>query len=84
MALYLVTYDLRNPDFDYSGLTAKLQELGAKRVQDSVWMLRNKGTTTAALRDELTPHVHSKKDRLLVAKVKDWASRKAMADINGI
>jgi len=79
MALCLIAYDLRKPEFDYTGLYSKLEELGAKRVQESVWMLQS--TETAKdLRNQLKDYFH-KKDRLLVAVVASWSSRKAMTDI---
>jgi CRISPR-associated endonuclease Cas2 len=82
MALYLIAYDLRKPDFDYADLDSKLEQLGAKRVQESVWMLRS-NESAKALQNQLKGSIH-KKDRLLVAEVHSWASRKAMTKIKEI
>lgn len=82
MPLYLVAYDLRKPDFDYSGLESKLKQLHAARVQESVWMLRSM-ETAKELRNQLKLVIHTK-DRLLVAEVDSWSARKPMADIKKI
>jgi hypothetical protein len=37
MAVHIISYDLRKPDFDYDDLYTQLDNLGAKRIQESVW-----------------------------------------------
>jgi hypothetical protein len=65
MAVFLISYDLRKPDFDYKPLYAALAEIKAKHVQDSVWGVR---TTSSAkvVSDYLWHHMHSERDRLFV------------------
>ena len=65
MAVFLISYDLRKPDFDYDPLYDALGEIGAKHVQDSVWGVR---TTKSAesIFDALWQHMHNDKDRLFV------------------
>ena len=82
MPLFFVAYDLDKPGQDYQDLWDELESLGAKRVQDSVWALRNNGSATS-LRDTLKQHMDTN-DRLLVIEEADWSSRRAMTEINKI
>jgi CRISPR/Cas system-associated endoribonuclease Cas2 len=65
MAVFLISYDLRKPDFDYQPLYDALAAIRAKHVQDSVWGVR---TTSSAeqISDYLWKHMHNEKDRLFV------------------
>jgi len=38
--VFLISYDLRKPDFNYQPLYDALAKLKANHVQDSVWGLR--------------------------------------------
>jgi CRISPR/Cas system-associated endoribonuclease Cas2 len=66
MSKFYVAYDLDKPGQNYPELWEELESLGAKRVQDSVWVLLS-NSTTAVLRDTLQQHI-DKNDRLLVVK----------------
>lgn len=66
MALVYVSYDLDKPGQNYQDLWDELESLGAKRVQDSVWVLRS-DDTAEALFNILQRHI-DKNDRLLVIK----------------
>jgi hypothetical protein len=39
MALYLVSYDIREPNHDYSSLFARLRALHAEQVLPTVWLV---------------------------------------------
>jgi hypothetical protein len=45
MALYLLSYDLHEPNFDYQSFYDALNAMEAKHIQDSVWGVR---TTSSA------------------------------------
>jgi hypothetical protein len=65
---YLISYDLRKPDRDYSPLYDELNSLGAKRIQESVWAVRST-LGPGDIFDKLWPHMENARDRLLVARV---------------
>jgi hypothetical protein len=58
MAVFLISYDLRKPDYDYGPLYEALSDINAKHVQDSVWGVR---TTKSShdIYDELWQHMHN-------------------------
>ena len=66
MAKFYVAYDLDKPGQNYPNLWSELDSLGAKRIQDSVWVLAS-DSTSAQIRDTLQQHI-DKNDRLLVVK----------------
>ena len=65
MAVFIISYDLRKPDFDYKRLYDALAELGAEHVQDSVWGLNTEWSAREVF-DYLWQHMHYQKDRLFV------------------
>lgn len=65
MAIYLISYDLRKPDYDYQPLYDALDVIGAKHVQDSVWGV-DTTDSVAEVFDYLWQHMHNQKDRLFV------------------
>lgn len=70
MAVYLLTYDLRNESgsHDYEPLWAEIKRLGGHRTQDSVWLLEVSNTAK-----ELIEHFRSfvdGDDRLWAASVR--------------
>jgi hypothetical protein len=65
MSVFLISYDLRKPDFDYEPLYGALDEIRAKRVQDSVWGVRSADSASQVF-DYLWQHMHSARDRLFV------------------
>jgi hypothetical protein len=81
MAFYIVSYDLRKPDFDYQDLYDELDYLQATRVQDSVWVLCSDSPAKEVV-DSLWAHMHNQKDRLLVAEINNnWYSQNGIAKI---
>lgn len=52
MRVFSVSYDLNRPGQQYTTLTNRLTQLGARRVLFSQWMLRG-NTTAEALRNDL-------------------------------
>jgi len=66
MALYLISYDLRKPEFDYKPLYDALYAIEAKHIQDSVWGV-NTLSSAKVVFDYLWRHMQNEKDRLFVA-----------------
>jgi CRISPR/Cas system-associated endoribonuclease Cas2 len=86
MAVFLISYDLRKPDFDYDPLYDALAKIKAKHVQDSVWGVR---TTLSAEKifDYLWQHMHNEKDRLFVVpfdKEQEYKSINAITKLKDI
>lgn len=80
MGVYIISYDLRKPDFDYDPLYGALDEIKAKHLQDSVWGVRT-GSSAKVVFDYLWQHMHNAKDRLFVIPFDneaDYKSRNAM------
>jgi hypothetical protein len=65
MAVFLITCDLRNPDFDYEPLFEALKTIRADQIQDSVWRV-DTPSTVEIVYEYLWRHMHSKRDRLFV------------------
>ena len=81
--LYIVSYDLRKPGQDYSGLTEELERLGGKKVLLSQWAMRRTNTSAKALREHFQKFIDDN-DRLLVTQVDDWSSWNALISINDV
>lgn len=73
MALYTLTYDLRNSR-DYDKLYEKLDEFNAVKVLESTWCFKRINTTASNLRDVFKKIVDSD-DGIFVCQVSDWATR---------
>ena len=80
MALFLLSYDLRN-DRDYQSLYDKLDEFKAIRVLESCWCFKRYNTNAEGLRDYFSKFIDSD-DGLWVSEIavnKDgyyqWAGR---------
>jgi hypothetical protein len=65
MAVFIISYDLRKPDFDYKPLYAALDKIKAKHIQDSVWGLNTTSDAEVVFK-YLWQHMHNEKDRLFV------------------
>ena len=83
MSVYFVAYNLGTK----SGHNGKnmwdvLTTLNARRVQESVWMLRS-NFTAAQVREHLWPYV-GLSGRLLVVEGSGWAAWNPMAEINSV
>lgn len=81
MYRYVISYDLRKPDYteeDYEDLWNELRTIGAKHIQDSVWAITSE-LNAKQIFDALRQHMH-KSDRLLVAATDgtDWQN------VNGV
>lgn len=64
MKTYRIGYDLDKPGQDYHPLIKRLKALGAQRVLESDWLLKNTASASE-IRDDLTRFIDSN-DRLLV------------------
>lgn len=71
MAVYLICYDLRKPDYDYDPVWAELVSLSAQHIQDTVWAVKS-DKSSKELFELLWPHFHNEKDRLLVSSISSW------------
>jgi hypothetical protein len=65
MKTYSITYDLDKPGQNYAGLIARLNSLGAVRVELSQWLLKTT-QTAEQIYDGLSPYA-DRNDRLLIA-----------------
>ena len=65
MAIFIISYDLRKPDFDYKPLYDALDTFKAKRIQDSVWGI-NTASSANVVYKYLRQHIHNEEDRLFV------------------
>ncbi len=84
MSLFLISYDLDNPGQKYAAVHAMLKSWGARRVLESTWMVKATNSTCVAMRDALKGGPVDANDRVVVVRVDDWASFRAMIDINQI
>ena len=85
MPRILITYDLRKSrrtEEEYSDLYTALESMGAKRIQESVWVARTDRTAPAILR-KLQGCI-GKNDRLWVVKFTEFISRKGINRIGPI
>ena len=79
--LFFVSYDLIAGK-NYSKISSKLQSMRAEKVLLSLWALRGNYTASTLL-DTLKAYVDSD-DRLLVIESNDWASIRALVDVNKV
>ena len=81
MAVFLISYDLRKPDYNYDPLYEALAKIKAKHIQDSVWGVNNT-SSAAVIFDYLWQHMHSEKDRLFVVNFDKGDDYKAQNSFN--
>lgn len=74
MALYFVTYDLRNSQ-KYNELYDKLETFNAVRILESTWCFNRINTSAKVLRDHFKKYIDGD-DGLIVSEVTEWASCK--------
>jgi CRISPR/Cas system-associated endoribonuclease Cas2 len=81
MVVFIISYDLRKPDYDYQPLYDALDEIEAKHIQDSIWAVR---TDSSAIQifDYLWRYMHNEKDRLFVVPFDKAKSYKAKNSID--
>ena len=72
MKWFYVCYDLDRPGRNYPNLWNALDSLGAKRVQDSVWLITRGSGTAKDLAANLRKHIDGN-DRLVVIESADSA-----------
>ena len=86
MAAYLISYDLRKPEFDYKPLYFALNAIEAKHIQDSVWGVNSRSSAKVVF-DYLWRHMHNEKDRLFVVtfdKTKDDKAKNSITALKDI
>ncbi len=74
MALYFLTYDLRNSK-NYDALYKELDNFNAVRILDSTWCFKRINTNSEGLRNYFKKFTDSD-DGLIVSEVNSWASTK--------
>jgi len=82
MALYTLSYDLRNQR-NYQALYDELVEFDAVRILESHWCFKRANTSVSSLRDHFGKLIDSD-DGLFVAEVSNWASRKTDGNPNDL
>ncbi len=82
MAIYFIAYNLAKPGQNGKTLWDVLTALGAKRIQESVWILRS-NSTAAQIRDHLWQYI-GLSGRLLVVEGLGWAAWNPMSDVNSV
>lgn len=80
MAVFLISYDLRKPDYNYQPLYDALAEIDAKHIQDSVWGV-DTASPASGVFDYLWQHMHSSRDRLFVVPFDKAEGYKAINSI---
>jgi hypothetical protein len=86
MAVYIVSYDLRKPDYDYTPLYTALDKIKAKHLQDSVWGV-NTISSAEVVFDYLWQHMHNERDRLFVVtfdKTQDFKAKNSITKLMDI
>lgn len=73
MALYFLTYDLRNTR-NYDALYDQLQEFNAVRILESTWCFNRHNTTAKDLRNYFGKFIDAD-DGIIVSEIAGWASR---------
>ena len=86
MSFYLISYDLREPDFEHRPLYTALYAIHAQHIHNSVWGV---STTSSAgvVVHYLWPWLHSKNDRLLVVpfhKTNNYKTRHSLTELKGV
>ena len=83
MAVYFIAYNLAaKPGQNGKNLWDVLTALGARRIQESVWILRS-NSTAAQVRDHLWQYI-GLSGRLLVIEGLGWAAWNPMSDVNSV
>ncbi len=79
---FLITYDLCKPGQDYVGLWEKLENLNAKRLLESVWIIKQqiKDLTCSTLNTSLKKYIDQNDKLLIVEFVNIWGSGFATSD----
>ena len=77
MATYIVSYDLRNPDRDYTRLYSRLDAWSALRILESLLLIKVDNSSSTTIRDDLLGYV-DKNDRLFVAKLTGEAAWRSL------
>ena len=75
MALYFLSYDLRNAR-SYQTLYDELGRLNAVRIVESTWCFNRVNTSTKGLRNHFA-RLMDGDDGLVVSEVGEWASQNA-------
>lgn len=82
MALYFLTYDLRNKK-DYNKLYEELENFNAVRVLNSTWCFKRINTNAGDLRDYFKKFIDSD-DGLLVDESINWGTYNALGTPNDL
>ena len=83
MALYLLSYDLHDPNFDYQSFYDALNAMEAKHIQNSVWGVRTTSSAEVVYK-YLWRHIYSPKNRLFVVTFDKTQSFEAINCIDNL
>ena len=72
MALYFITYDLRNSK-NYQALYDELESFSAIRILESTWCFKRVNTSCKGLRSHFKQFIDGD-DGLMISEVTNWAS----------
>jgi len=79
---YFIAYNLAKPGQNGKNLWDALATLGARRIQESVWMLRS-NSTAAQIRDHLWQYI-GLSGRLLVVESQGCAAWNPMSEVSSV
>jgi len=82
MTVYFIGYNFARPGQNPKTLWDALTALGAKRVQEAVWIMRS-SSTAAQIRDQLWQYI-GVGGRLLVIESMEWAAWNPMSDVKSV
>ena len=83
---YLISYELRDPEFDYEPLYTALHTIEAKHIHDSVWGV-NTRSSAQVLFEYLWCCVRAKSDRLFVVtfdKTRDYKAGHSITELKDL
>ncbi|MBN8910096.1 MAG: hypothetical protein J0H99_26650 [Rhodospirillales bacterium] len=80
MSVYSLTYDLRAPDKDYSGLIAAIKKFDTCRATMSQWLIST-DMSAAAIRDYVGRHADANDVIFVQLLGVDWAGRNLPQDV---
>ena len=80
---YLISFDIVDKKTNRKSVNKKLRCIGAKRVLRSQWVLRRKNTKFKKIYKELVK-LFSANDRILIAPLNSFVSRKLLTKIKTI
>lgn len=82
MALFFISYDLRN-EKNYQKITNELKRLNAVRILESCWCFKQTNMTSKDLKDYFKQFLDND-DGIIVSQITGWASYNALETPNDL